>query len=390
MYWNFLAFFAFMVVVANEKTLHKTRVLVTRFPYESRFGGEELHTLRLMEELDKRGIEAFFLGSCPVLLREFKDRGFLVKKAWLGKPPVTKLWLVIFTILSPILFLHAGILLGKARKLWRVDVLYALSFGEKLLMTPWAKLFGIKVVWLEHARIGNWMTKNPWRFVYKFLSRFATVVVTSNAMVKCVAPWVANGKVIAIPCGVILSTPEKLPHEILEFLKGGFAVGTAARLSADKGVDMLVHLVQSKPDVRLIIVGDGPLKMSIQKLVNPGQILLVPSLPRGQLMTLYQNLDLFVLASKEMDPFGMVAAEAMYYGAPVLMTNVCGISADLHDGREAFIVEPRISELDKTFKKIMKQSELRKSVAGQGQTFVQKHYRLESMVAAFQSLLTNR
>jgi len=370
------------------ETLLKRRILVTRFPYESRFGGEEVHTLRLMEELDKRGMEAFFLGSCPVLLKEFKERGFLVRKAWLGKPPVTLLWLVIFTLLSPILFLQAGLLLGRAKRMWGVDVLYCLSFGEKLLMTRWAKLFGVKIVWLEDARIGKWLTKNPWRRVYRWMSRWATVVVTSEAMVKFLEPW--GKQVVSIPCGVILDEPKALPAELVHFLEGGFAMGTVARLSADKGVDMLVHLVQSKPDVRLIIVGDGPLKLSIQKLMDPARVRLLPSLPRGQLTSLYRSLDLFVLASREMDPFGMVAAEAMSQGTPVLLTKVCGISADLHDEREAFISDPRVSELDKTLKKIMKRPELREMVAKQGQAFVQKHYRLDTMVAAFERLLTGK
>ena len=372
-------------------------MLVTRFPYESRFGGEEVHTLRLMEELDKRGIEAFFLGSCPILLREFKERGFWVKRAWLAQPPVTLGWLVMFTVLSPFLFLRAGLILGRARKRWGVETLYALSFGEKLLMTPWARLFGMKVLWLEHARIGRWMSKNPWRYVYKAWSRWATVVVTSKAMVPFVAPFVApfTRGVVAIPCGVMSAVAEPLPRELRDFFgKGktglrpaGFAVGSVARLSADKGVDMLVHLVHSKPDVRLVIVGSGPLEMSILKRADPARVRVIPSLPRGQLTSFYRALDLFVLASREMDPFGMVAAEAMAEGTPVLMTSVCGIAADLADGREAFIVAPRMSELDKTLKKIMKRKEWARDVAGRGQTFVEKHYRMETMVAEFERLL---
>lgn len=368
------------------KTLPKARVLVTRFPYESRFGGEEVHTLRLMEELDDRGHEAFFLGSCPVLLREFRERGFVAKRAWLGKPPVTKLWLLVFTLLAPILFVKAGLMLGRARKKWGVNTVYMLSFGEKLLMTPWARLFGMKVLWLEHARVGRWLTKNPWRAIYKRWSKWATVVVTSRAMVKYVEPWAK--KIMAIPCSVMLDEARPLPKEITDFLKGGFAVGSVARLTADKGVDILVHLVDSKPDVRLIIVGEGPLRKVLESKLAGGQIMLVPSLPRGQLTSLYKALDLFVLASTEMDPFGMVAAEAMSVGTPVMMTNKCGISEDLVDGRDAVIVEPRRSELDKGLKKMMKHPELLRELGEHGQGFVEKHYRLETMVARFEGLLT--
>ena len=393
MCWNFCTFFAFIGLLicnldATRLMILKRKILVTRFPYESRFGGEEVHTLRLMEELDKRGIESFFLGSCPVLLGEFKERGFSVKRAWLAKPPVTLGWLVIFTVLIPILFLRAGLLLGKVRRKWGVDTLYALSFGEKLLITPWAHLFGMKVLWIEHARVGRWLSKNPWRFVYKMWSRWATVVVTSKAMVQFVAPYVKN--VVAIPCGVMSAPAEPLPRGLVDFLKGGFAVGSVARLTADKGVDMLVHLVHSKPEVRLIIVGDGPLKMSIQKACDSSRVRLLPSLPRGQLTALYGALDLFVLASREVDPFGMVAAEAMAEGTPVLVTSVCGIASDLHDGREAFIAKPRASEIDKVLKRVMRRPDLRAVVGKQGRAFVNKHYRLETMVAEFERVLRAR
>ncbi|MFA5789028.1 MAG: glycosyltransferase family 4 protein [Candidatus Gracilibacteria bacterium] len=367
------------------KTLPKARILVTRFPYESRFGGEEVHTLRLMEELDDRGHEAFFLGSCPVLLREFKNRGFSTKRAWLGKPPVTKGWLLLFTLLSPILFLKAGLMLGRTRKKWGVDTVYMLSFGEKLLMTPWARLFGMKVLWLEHARIGKWLTKNPWWRIYRQWSAWATVVVTSRAMLRFVEPWAK--KVVAISCAVMPSEARPLPKEIVEFLKGGFSIGSVARLTADKGVDILVHLVDSKPDVRLIIVGEGPLRGVLEKKLAGGQIMLVPSLSRGQLTSFYRALDLFVLASTKFDPFGMVAAEAMSVGTPVLMTNVCGISEDLVADRDALIVEPSRSELDKALKKVLRHPELLRELGEHGRQFVEKHYRLETMVALFEGLL---
>ncbi|MEK9159876.1 MAG: glycosyltransferase family 4 protein [Patescibacteria group bacterium] len=369
------------------KILPKARILVTRFPYESRFGGEEVHTLRLMEELDDRGHEAFFLGSCPVLLEEFKERKFVAKWANLAKPPVSKGWLILFTLLSPFLFVKAGMMLGRAKKKWGIDTVYMLSFGEKLLMTPWAKFFKMKVLWLEHARIGNWLTKNPWRHVYKRWSRGVTTVVTSRAMVKHVAPFAK--KIVAIPCAVMLDEARPLPKEIVDFLEGGFSVGSVARLTADKGVDIAVHLVDSKPDVRLILVGDGPLRKDLEKRAVGGQIMLVSSLPRGQLTSLYKALDLFVLASTEFDPFGMVAAEAMSVGTPVLMTSKCGISEDLHNDREAMIVEPKRSELDKALKKVLKHPALLRELGEHGQGFVEKHYRLETMVARFEALLTN-
>lgn len=390
--------FIYVKRLIDMKTLAKARLLVTRFPYTSQWGGEELHTLTLAKELDELGVPSFYLGSCRVLGGAFKEAHFDTKFAWLGKPPVTKFWLLAFTVLSPFLFLLAGVLLWRARKRWGVDSVLMLSLCEKLLMTPWARLFGMRTLWIEHARIGRWLTKNPWRVVYKCWSRWATVVVTSNAMAPLVRKLISKRgvapRLAAVSCAVMVEKASPLRGEVAEFLAGELAasrsdvvVSTVARLTPDKGVDMLVYLVHSKPEVRLVVVGDGPLKKELQKRADLDRVLFVNSLPRGELMELYKRSDLFVLASREMDPFGMVAAEAMHFGTPVLLTSACGISKDLVHGRDAWIVEPKMAELDKGFKRLQKDPELRKALGKNGQMFVKSHYDLARMVEEFDGLL---
>ncbi len=362
----------------------KHRILVTRFPFSSRFGGEEVHTLRLMGELDKRGHEITFLGSDPVLHEQFEARGFEHRKTWFYKAPVSKGSLLIFTLLSPLLFLMAGWKLRRAVKNWKVDTVYMLSLGEKLMMTFWAKRFGLNVVWLEHARIGPWLTKNPWRAVYRRLSRHVHCVVTSKAMTRFVQPFAKH--VTAIPCGLMLVKKAPLRQSIQDFLKGGFAMGTVARLSVDKGVDKIVRLVDNKPDSRLIIIGDGSLAESIQKRAREDRVMLLPSLPRTELMGLYEALDLFILGSTQMDPFGLVAIEAMAMGAPVLLTDQCGVASELMHERDAYIVSPQYSQLDKAVKILMRRSKFRNEMARHGKSFVTEHFKLSTMVDRFEQV----
>jgi glycosyltransferase involved in cell wall biosynthesis len=363
------------------KTVAKARVLVTRFPYQSRWGGEEVHTLVLMRELDKLGIDAFFMGSDPVLLEAFGKAKFIAQKRWLFFPPVSHWTLLGFTLLSPLLFILSGIYLGRMKKRYDIDSVYMLSFGEKLLMTPWAHWMGLKVLWLEHARIGRWLTANPWRRIYTWNSQFARTVVTSRAMLPYVAPLAKH--VEAIPCALMLEKMEPLPAELEAFLASGFSVGTVARLTLDKGVDKIAKLVHNKPDVRLVFIGDGPLAPLVEKATWSGQVFWLKSLTRGQLMNLYSKLDLFILGSMEFDPFGMVASEAMAMGAPTLITKACGFAADLHSGKEALIVEPKFASLDKALKQVIKHPEQAKQMAKRGQSFVKHHYRLEPMVTQF-------
>lgn len=262
----------------------------------------------------------------------------------------------------------------------KFDVLYCLSLGEKLLMTPWAILMHKKVIWLEHARIGNWLTKNPWRILYSLLSRKVKVIVTSRAMKKFL-PFAKN--VESISCGVSLEKNWALPAELEKFLKGDFCVGFVARLTHDKGVDMMDRIVHSQPDVKLIVVGEGDYKFRANE-----RLFVLPNLRRGQLSTLYKSVNLFVLPSTEFDPFGMVAAEAMTAGTPCLISSKCGIAFDLKNEREAFIADPTFKEFDRTIKKLKKNPALLKKVGKAGEVFAKKHYTLKRMVDEFEYLLS--
>ncbi|MFA5855367.1 MAG: glycosyltransferase family 4 protein [Candidatus Gracilibacteria bacterium] len=361
------------------------RVLVTRFPFESQFGGEELHTLAVCEGLYERGVFCAFLGSCPVLLRAMRERHFDSKHAWLSRPPVTKARLFLFTLMSPLLFLLSGFYLWRARAAWQVDTVYMLGFSEKLLMTPWALVFGIKVLWLEHARIGRWFTANPWRRVYTFLSKWVTVVVTSNAMKPVMAKYAR--RVVAISCGVVQASASTLPTDLREFMQGGFVIGSVARLSIDKGVDMLVHLVHSKPDTKLVLVGQGPLKSSLLARARAGKfdnrIFITTLKTRGEMMAFYSAINLFVLPAREFDPFGMAAAEAMWNGTPVVVTDKCGIAFDLVGADAAVICAPTVAGIDKSIKFLRRHPAEMQAMAARGQALARKKYRLEEMVKRF-------
>lgn len=338
-----------------------------------------------MQALDECGVEAFYLGSCSVLYRMFREAGFVSQFTRLPRAPVTLTSLLVFTLLFPFAFIRAGMLMYLAKKKWQIDHVYMLSLTDKLLMTPWAHLLGLQVLWLEHARLGRSFYKNPWRPWYSFCSRWATVVVTSDAMLPLITPYVRRA--VSIPCAVLTEKPQALRAPIAEFLKGGFAMATVARLTEDKGVDMVVKLVQSKPDIRLVVVGDGPLEERLHAMAPDGQVCFVRELPRAELFSLYSQLDLFVLASREMDPFGMVAAEAMWMGTPVLMTHAVGFSSELKNGRQALVVEPRFSELDRAVKFLMRHPETLDQMSEEGRAFVRSRHRLDFMVRSFCALL---
>jgi len=133
-------------------------------------------------------------------------------------------------------------------------------------------------------------------------------------------------------------------------LGDGPVLGTIARLSPEKGIDVLMHafrrVVHAKPSARLVIAGDGPRAGALRELVS--QLGLERGVrflgTRADVPLLNQLLDVFVLPSRQ-EACPMALLEAMASGRAVIATRVGG-SAELvtHD-IDGCLVAPEAPEL---------------------------------------------
>lgn len=117
------------------------------------------------------------------------------------------------------------------------------------------------------------------------------------------------------------------------------------RLVNYKGLHYLVEAMSSV-DGELKIVGDGPLRQSLQKMINDmglkHKITLLGTVAEEELSQLYQNCQFLVLPSvTKAENFGLVQIEAMSYGRPVIATRIkSGASCIVEDKKSGFLVEP--------------------------------------------------
>ena len=103
---------------------------------------------------------------------------------------------------------------------------------------------------------------------------------------------------------------------------GDFLIGSAGRLAASKGFDVLLRAFAraALPGARLVIVGDGSERPRLERLAGD-RVTLAGF--RADVKDCFQAFDLFVSASRR-EPFGRVIIEALDGGAPVIATAAKG------------------------------------------------------------------
>lgn len=105
-----------------------------------------------------------------------------------------------------------------------------------------------------------------------------------------------------------------------------------ARFSEEKNLARLIKAFQKaklSEDWFLKLVGGGPLKEELQKLVSENdRIILSEWLSYNELPDLYASASFFILPSL-FEPWGLVVNEAMSAGLPVALSEQCGCEPDL-------------------------------------------------------------
>ena len=150
-------------------------------------------------------------------------------------------------------------------------------------------------------------------------------------------------------------------------LGGDPVVAYAGRLAPEKGVTHLIRafaLVQEQvPTAKLIVVGDGPERTSLERLVGElrltGSVEFTGFLPFSTLDRRLEEAWVQVIPSLWEEPFGNVTTEAMMRGTAVIATATGGAVDAVRDGLSGRLVQPGdIGALTATLKQLVANREL--------------------------------
>jgi len=232
-------------------------------------------------------------------------------------------------------------------------------------------------------------TRNP-KFA-KYVAKNAALFLAASELSKeaLILNGVTEEKIRVIYEGVDtnLFKPMKVDKEKFR-KKYGFSVDDKillfiGRLVWEKGVRdllfMMKSLVSEKKNVKLIIIGEGPLKKSIKEAINvlklDKNVIMIDRIDFFSLPEVYNNTDVFVLPSMPLlrftEQFGKVLTEAMSCGVPVVSTLCGGIPEVVDDGKAGFLVPPcNWVKLKESVMNLLEDEDLRKKMGKHAREYI--------------------
>ncbi len=180
------------------------------------------------------------------------------------------------------------------------------------------------------------------------LSKADQVLSTSHIMAKEASKY-TNHKMKITPFGVDIDLFKK---EDCINNNDTFVVGNVKTLSSKYGIDVLIKAFKivkdsnSDKDIRLEIIGDGPdrdkLKKLVDHLVLADCVYFRGKIENSLLPKWYNSFSVSVSVSvSDSESFGVVAVEAMACECPVVVSDADGFTEVVVDGETGFIVPKR-------------------------------------------------
>lgn len=188
-----------------------------------------------------------------------------------------------------------------------------------------------------------------------------------------------------------LAVPEGFPQGRV-ILTVGRWVAAERYKGADDMIRAMPQLMNSVPDVRLVLVGSGDdlprLKYLAAELSLGASVRFFDRLSREQLAACYAHADVFALPSTG-EGFGIVFLEAMAFGLPVVGAAAGGVTDIITDGENGRLVPGNdIATLVRALHQLLCDGAMRASLGKNGAEIVRERYQFQAFERRVEGFLT--
>lgn len=247
-----------------------------------------------------------------------------------------------------------------------LDVMHIHSpFNLSRVGLKMGKKLGIPVVFTYHTMynmyshyvpiIGSKASEVVMRGVLAFAEGVDCVITPSTAIKEFLLQRGLNTEIRVIPNGIDVSSfqsgnPSYL-RERFAIPGGSKVILSCSRLGREKNVETVLRafaIVARRPDVYLVLVGDGPLREDLEQLSQDLGIrkrtIFAGTVPPSTMPDVYASADLFLFASLT-DTQGLVIIEAKAAGLPAVAVGALGVKDMIVDGVDGYLCNNDPSEL---------------------------------------------
>ena len=218
-------------------------------------------------------------------------------------------------------------------------------------------------------------------FLKPYLRRLHRTIAVSPPARDFLRQYFPEADPEVIPNGVDIER-FRPDHAPIRHLRDGMVnVLFVGRLEKRKGLgDLLLgyrELESRVERVRLVIVGDGPLRSAVERQVSRHRlrnVVMAGFVPSSVLPRYFASADIACFPATGGESFGVVILEAMASGLPVVASEIPGYLSVVEAGRDALTVRPRSPiELGAALTVLARDPELRRRLGSAGRVKSRAH-----------------
>ena len=342
------------------KAVKKIRALFTASG--SNIGGATIAMFHLMLGLVSLGGEPILLSTIPKqeYLRLYQRLRMKNIKIVLSNFPFKSLLYWVWLFFSSL----------RVIKKHRIDIVHCHGTKEALVVGLAAKLLRRKIVYTVEGDPNLEISISPYTYslLDKLFLRFSWNIglKLADKIVGC-SNWMAEHlKKYGLEATGI---PNPIDYErFSNVMAHGSNIVCIARFEKVKNIETLIiaasEILKKYPKVKLVIVGGGSQEKELKALAEKLSISDNVEFQdfRPDVENVLKDASVFVLPSIY-EPFGMVAAEALATGLPIIVSRVGGLREIVKDGINGFSFNPRDwQELSKKILLLLEDQKLREGM----------------------------
>jgi 1,2-diacylglycerol 3-alpha-glucosyltransferase len=305
---------------------------------------------------------------------------------------------------------------------FRPQIVHAQSpFTSGLMARRLARRAGAPLVFTHHTRFGDYrhylgpLSAPGASLLDAYLQRFwrgcAAIVAPGSELATEISERLSRQRravVRTIPTGIevaaLAALPEIDPRPMAGWSADALVVTTLGRLAPEKSVDLVLEafadVAADEAGVQLQIVGGGPSEGALRaRAAQPdlvGRVHFTGQQPHAAALAMAKGADLLTSASRT-ETQGLVLAEALALGLPVVAIDGPGVTDSVRDGIDGLVVRGNPAEgagpLAAALRSLVRDPARRSALAAEavaGSDRFDAPVRIASMVALYRELLARQ